>query len=163
MGSQGLKVYVCVGVCMCVWVCVCMCVCVCVLVRACTLSLLLVRLFVCLFALVFGFAKARSLAFPLDFFPVDKGCSWLTKNKNKANARKDRYCVKPEIVSACPATCSSACTNDASFEFTTYSTKVDVNCNWITKNKRQSDARRNMYCGEYGSNCVSACGRCAAV
>ena len=40
--------------------------------------------------------------FLLDFFPVDRGCSWLTKNTKKANARKNRYCVKPEIVSAYP-------------------------------------------------------------
>lgn len=99
--------------------------------------------------------------FPLDFFPRDQGCSWLTKNKKKANARKDRYCVKPEILSACPATCSSVCSNDANFEFTTYWTNVNVNCNWITKNKIQADARRNMYCAEYGSDCVSACGRCS--
>mmetsp|Transcript_13683 Transcript_13683/g.19919 ORF Transcript_13683/g.19919 Transcript_13683/m.19919 type:complete len:512 (-) Transcript_13683:65-1600(-) len=98
----------------------------------------------------------------LDNFAVDVNCNWLTKNKIKRNGRKLRYCPRADISSNCPISCNACpnCRDDTDFTFTLRWNKKEVNCDWLTLNKNQIQARRNTYCGTIGSSCPLSCGNC---
>eukprot|EP00554_Chaetoceros_debilis_P013441 CAMPEP_0194126868 /NCGR_PEP_ID=MMETSP0150-20130528/60211_1 /TAXON_ID=122233 /ORGANISM="Chaetoceros debilis, Strain MM31A-1" /LENGTH=509 /DNA_ID=CAMNT_0038820753 /DNA_START=2037 /DNA_END=3563 /DNA_ORIENTATION=+ len=110
--------------------------------------------------------------FDLNFAPAKKGCFWLTKNKKKASKRKETYCAKSEIKSACEATCHPWCENDSTFQFKLANSSgadKNVKCAWISKNRKKSASRKEKYCvGAAFSDasvnqvyCREACGRCS--
>uniref|UniRef100_A0A6S8YFR0 Right handed beta helix domain-containing protein n=1 Tax=Chaetoceros debilis TaxID=122233 RepID=A0A6S8YFR0_9STRA len=102
-----------------------------------------------------------SFKFRLLWKPIDKGCAWLTRNKKKAVARKVKYCSNTDILSRCPGTCSTSCADDPNFTFILDFVKKDVQCNWITKNRKQITQRKAAYCNRYSGSCPVSCGRCA--
>ncbi len=103
-----------------------------------------------------------SFRFDLDRSPTQAQCSWITKNRITSSARKAKYCGRSVIKSNCPATCDSNCANDQSFTFTLRNTGTNVKCNWMTRNRRRAEIRKENYCGNVfiASSCPSACGRC---
>ena len=91
-------------------------------------------------------------------------CSWLTKNKDKTNFRKNKYCVIDEVKSLCQSTCG-VCTgcDDKEGTFTLLNMKKRETCAWLTKNKLNAEKRKDAYCilDEVRDMCKASCGACA--
>lgn len=68
----------------------------------------------------------------------------------------------PEPPTATPPTSPTPCVNNSGFTWNLDFFDVDVNCDWITKNKKKRDARRSRYCprAEISSNCPIPCNAC---
>lgn len=91
-------------------------------------------------------------------------CSWIIKNKDKTNVRKNKYCGRDEVKSLCQSTCG-ACTDcdDIEGTFTLLNTKKRETCAWLTKNKLKTEVRKEAYCAldEVRDMCKATCGACA--
>ena len=70
----------------------------------------------------------------------------------------------PEPPTATPPTSPtpSPCVNNSVFTWTLDNFAVNVNCNWLTKNKKKRNARRSRYCPrtDISSNCPLSCNTC---
>jgi hypothetical protein len=62
----------------------------------------------------------------------------------------------------CQVVLGQACSNESDFEFTLDNLDKDVNCAWITKNKKRNEVRIGRYCGtpEILAACPAACDKC---
>jgi len=70
-----------------------------------------------------------------------RSCSWIRFNEK----RRVKHCVDPDVLDACPQTCGTCCDDDPTFQFDNFF-DVMVDCNWIVKNLKKVDKRRDTWC-----------------
>jgi len=68
----------------------------------------------------------------------------------------------PEPPTATPPTSPTPCVNNSGFTWNLDFFDVDVNCNWLTKNKKKRNSRISRYCprADISSNCPISCNAC---
>ena len=106
--------------------------------------------------------------FRMDYnnFPVN--CNWLTLSNS--GYRKEKYCHRAAIKSACPVTCNFCeCKNDWDFRYKLINSSKRKYCKWIEANPAKITLRRAKYCykdnnrevgSEIADHCTKACGFC---
>jgi len=62
----------------------------------------------------------------------------------------------------CQVVLGQACSNESDFEFTLDNLDKDVNCAWITQNKKRKEVRMERYCStpDISAACPVACDKC---
>jgi len=121
--------------------------------------------------------------FTLKNFNKEVDCGWITKNERQEAKRKAMYCTENYVKGGCPFTCNScsgpqpspsppppppptptpACRDNNAFRFTLKNFNKEVDCGWITKNKRHEAQRKAMYCndGPVKGGCPFTCNSCS--
>jgi cell division septation protein DedD len=103
-------------------------------------------------------------------FKLDDGstqnCSWLQRNVIEI----EKYCNRGHIKGACRASCNFClCTDDSSYKFRLTNNGKRRRCNWLVKNSRNIQVRRENYCfasdlqsasSDVGNACIESCGFC---
>jgi len=109
----------------------------------------------------------------------EQDCAWFTRQSEKTERRKEKYCPREEIAYNCQLACdkctidapsaspSFICEDSTSFVFQLFFNGEFRGCDWLTKNSSQASKRIKRYCPtEYEGTfikdaCSLSCGDCA--
>jgi hypothetical protein len=115
-------------------------------------------------------ADSTTEEFPLENVAGEsQNCSWLLGPANPSD-RQAKYCKYGDVKYKCASTCGfcgvDCPADDSSFTFTVVASSVNVGCEWLGKNNRET--RRAAYCSPEGAyydpairnTCAQGCGFC---